>query len=142
MVIGLAVMAKGNWPVVPPPGVGLNTVTFAVPTDTMLAAAMEAVSFVLLTKVVVWSEPFQRTFEVLIKFVPFTVSIKAALPAVADVGLILESDGIGLLGGLIVKVNVLDVPPPGVGLKIITFAVPTEAMSEARMDAVSCVSLT
>ena len=56
-----------------------------------------------------------------------------------DVGL---SDGIGVLGGLIVKVKGSDVPPPGVGLKIITFAVPAEAISAAGMEAVSCVSLT
>jgi hypothetical protein len=42
---------------------------------------------VLPTKVVVRSDPFQRTVEPLTKLVPFTVSVNAAPPAVADAGL-------------------------------------------------------
>ena len=43
---------------VPPPGVGLNTVTVAVPAVLMSAAGTVAVSDVLLTNVVVRLTPF------------------------------------------------------------------------------------
>ena len=69
------------------------------------------------------------------KFVPFTVRVKAASPAVLLVGEIVAVVGTGLL-----MVNVkagVEVPPPGVGLNTVTFAVPTEAMSVIRMAAVS-----
>ena len=58
---------------VPPPE---NTVTEAVPAETMSALAMAAVSCVALTKVVGRSAPFQRTTEVELKLLPFTVSVK------------------------------------------------------------------
>jgi len=44
---------------VPPPGVGLNTVTLAVPAFFMSAAGTVAVSDVLFTNVVVRLVPFQ-----------------------------------------------------------------------------------
>ena len=72
---------------VPPPGVGLNTVTLAVPAMAMSEARIEAVSWVEETYVVVRSAPFQRTTELETKFVPFTVSVKAGPPAVAELGL-------------------------------------------------------
>ena len=66
----------------PPPGGGENTVTDALPTETRLAVAMAAVSCVALTKVVGRSAPFQRTVDPDVKLLPFTVSVKPALPAV------------------------------------------------------------
>ena len=41
-----------------------------------------------------------------------------------------------------VKLNPLDVPPPGVGFVTVTVAVPAVVISLARIDAVSCVLLT
>ena len=40
------------------------------------------------------------------------------------------------------KLAAFDVPPPGAGLVTVTLKLPAVAMSEARMDAVSCVALT
>ena len=127
---------------VPPPGVGLKTVTLAVPAVAMSVARIAAVSWVVLTNVVVRSVPFHLTTELEIKFVPLTVRVKAVPPAVADVGLRLVVVGTGLSGTLIVKVWELEVPPPGVGLKTVTRAVPAVAMSAARIDAVTWVALT
>jgi hypothetical protein len=81
---------------VPPPGEGLITVTLAVPVVAMSAAVMAAVTCVLLTNVVVRLDPFHCTLEVLRKLEPFTVSVKAAPPVIAEAGLKLEMDGMGL----------------------------------------------
>src|SRR4030042_2052634 len=76
------------------------------------------------------------------KLVPLTVNVNAEPPAVAELGLRLVVVGTGLSGTLIVKVWLLEVPPPGVGLKTVTLAVPAVAMSAARIEAVTCVELT
>ena len=65
---------------VPPPGVGLKTVTLYVPAESKSVARMFATNFVALINVVVLSDPFTRTTEVETKFVPFTVSVNAASP--------------------------------------------------------------
>jgi len=94
----------------PPPGAGLVTVILAVPGVAMSAAVIRAVSSVLLTKVVDAGAPFQSTTEVLIKLVPFTVSVNMAPPTVALAG------EVELIAGLrlsMVKVSALDLPPPG-----------------------------
>jgi len=96
---------------VPPPGPGLLTVTLAGPAETMSLAGMEAVSFVALLKVVVRSDPFQRTVALETKLEPLTVSVKAGPPAIAKFGLIPEIVGTGLLT---VSVNsLLSLPAPG-----------------------------
>ena len=89
---------------VPPPGVGLKTVTLAVPAVAMSAARIDAVTWVALTYVVVRFVPFHLTTEPEMKLVPFTVRVKAAPPAVAELGLRLVVVGRGLSGTLIVKV--------------------------------------
>ena len=122
---------------VPPPGAGLKTVTLAVPAVAMSAARIEAVSWVEEPYVVVRFVPFHLTTEPEMKLVPFTVRVKPAPPAVADVGLRLVVVGTGLSGTLIVKVWELEVPPPGVGLKTVTLAVPAVAMSAAEIEAVT-----
>ena len=85
---------------VPPPGAALNTVTFAVPATAMSVAGINAVIWVLLTKVVVRLELFQRTTDpvpfVPTKPEPLTVSVKAAPPAKTELGLILVILGSGL----------------------------------------------
>jgi len=115
----------------------LKTVTLAVPAVAMSAARIEAVTCVEETYVVVRFVPFHLTTELEMKLLPLTVSIKPAPPAVAELGLRLVVVGTGLSGTLIVKVWELEVPPPGVGLKTVTLAVPAVAMSAARIAAVS-----
>ena len=80
--------------------------------------------------------PFHLTTELEMKLVPVTVRVNAEPPAVAELGLKLLSVGTGL-GAIMVKLSTPEVPPPGVGLKTVTLAVPAEAMSVARIDAVS-----
>lgn len=123
----------------PPPGVGLNTVTVAVPTVATSEAGTEAVIEVALTNVVVSGIPFQFTTEVLTKLVPISMSVKAELPAPAELGASEVSVGEGLL---IVKVCADDVPPLGAALKTVTMALPARAMSEAGTVAVTEVPLT
>jgi hypothetical protein len=77
--------------------VGLLTVMLAAPAETMSLAGMEAVSFVALLKVVVRSDPFHRTVAPETKLDPLTVRVKPGSPASAELGLIPEIDGTGLL---------------------------------------------
>ena len=71
--------------------------TLAVPDETISPAEIEAVSVVALLKVVGRSDPFHRTVEPETKFKPETVSVKAGPPALVEVGLIPEVNGMGLL---------------------------------------------
>jgi hypothetical protein len=70
----------------PPPGLGLLTVTVAVPADATSAAAIDAVNCELVTNVVARGLPFQFTTEPETKPVPFTVSGNAGLPGTTVVG--------------------------------------------------------
>lgn len=72
------------------------------------------------------------------KFVPLTVSTKAASPAVLLVGEMLVSVGAGLS---IAKSATFDIPPPGAGLVTVTDAVPAVLISAAVILAVSCVGV-
>ena len=71
---------------VPPPGVGLNIATEAVPGFTRLLLGTTAVTCVALTNVVDNAVPFHSTIEPLTKLVPFTVKVNVGSPAVAVVG--------------------------------------------------------
>jgi hypothetical protein len=77
--------------------------------------------------------------ELLTKLVPFTVSVNAAPPAIAEDGLKLDIDGTGLFTE---NVWAPEVPPPGDGLTTVTLVVPATAMSAAMIAAVTCVLLT
>src|ERR1017187_1139685 len=72
---------------VPPPGLGVNTVTVADPAEAMSLAGMVAdmaVVIPLLTVCdVVRLVPFHCTTELWLKVVPLTVRVKAEPPAVA-----------------------------------------------------------
>jgi hypothetical protein len=68
-------------------GLGLTTVTGAVPAVAIREAGTVAVSCVEETNVVVRTVPFQFTVEVETKFVPFTVNVNPGPPAAAQVGL-------------------------------------------------------
>jgi hypothetical protein len=76
---------------VAPPG--FCTVTFAVPCEAMRAADTGAVNWLALTNVVVRADPFHCTVDPLTKSDPFTVRVNAALPAAAEFGLRLDSEG-------------------------------------------------
>ena len=81
-----ALIVKDRIADVPPPGAGFVTVTVAEPAVAISAAVIAAVNCVALTKVVVLAAPLNFTTDVDTKPVPFTVSVKAAPPAVALVG--------------------------------------------------------
>lgn len=89
--------------VVPPPGAGLLTVTFALPEVAISAARMAAVNFVELTNVVVFALPLKLTVELWINPFPFTVSVNAWPPAVTVDG----------ARELILGTGLFAVPPPG-----------------------------
>ncbi len=88
---------------VPPPGAGVNTVTWTVPAAVMSAADIDVVNRVVETYVVIRSAPFHRITEPLMKLLPLTVRVNAAPPAVRVDGLMLVVIGMGLLTALIVK---------------------------------------
>ena len=78
--------------------------------------------------------PFQLMTELATKLLPFTVSVKAAAPAVALDGDNDERAGTGLFTANVIAP---DVPPPGVGLDTVTLVVPVLAISPAGTWAVS-----
>src|SRR6266567_4714861 len=141
--LGGALMVKPVLVEVPPPGAGLNTITWTVPAEAISAALMDTSNCVPLTKVAVRFAPFQFTTDPLTNPLPFTVRVKAAVPPVADEGDRKVIAGTGLLPGeFTVKPALLEVPPPGDGLNTVTWAVPAEAMSAALMAAWSCPPFT
>ena len=73
---------------VPPPGAGVLTATDAMPLDAISLAPIDACSWLPLTTVVGRSPPFHRTMDAALKALPFTVSVKAPLPANARAGAI------------------------------------------------------
>jgi hypothetical protein len=83
---------------VPPPGVGVNTVTCAVPGVAISLAGIVALSWLAETEVVVRSAPFQRTMEPSTRFVPLTSSVNAPPPDATAEGLRLVIPGIGFGG--------------------------------------------
>src|SRR5207247_10061452 len=109
-------------PEVPPPGVGEKTATDAVPAVAMSPAVIAACNWVLLTNVVTRAPLVHCTTDPLTKFVPFTVSVKAAAPAVALLGASEPSVGTGLAGA---KVVTLGAPPPAAGGDRVRAAVPS-----------------
>ena len=123
---------------VPPPGVGLNTVTCAVPPVAISAAVMAAVTWAPLTKVVVRLKPFHCTTEAPTKFEPFTVSVKADPPARALGGESVVIPGTGLFTENVAGFDVLPVEE----LNTVTCGVPAFAISLAGTVAVTCELLT
>src|SRR5690242_13631372 len=77
---------------IPPPG--LVTVTLKLPAVAMSKARRAAVSCVALTKVVERPLPLKLTAAPLTKYVPFTVKVNAAPPAIALVGEMLVIVGV------------------------------------------------
>jgi hypothetical protein len=71
-----------NWLDVPPWGVGLKTLTRALPTAATSLRLIDAVSWPLFTKLVGRGESFQLTTDEEMKLLPFTVKVKPDAPAV------------------------------------------------------------
>src|ERR1039458_869341 len=133
VIVGLGLIVNVAPDDVPPDVV---TVTLAVPAVAMSLAGTTAVRVVVPLPGMVWSAaPFQFTFAPDTKLVPVTVRLKAAPPAVADLGLRLVIVG---APGLMVKVAAFDVPPVVVTVNL---AVPGAAMSLAGTGAVSLIAL-
>src|SRR5712691_7225924 len=131
-----AVMVKATAAEVPPPGVGVNTVTGAVPAVVRSLPGMLVVSWVALTKVVVRMPPFHCTTEAGTKPLPVTVRVKAGPPCSALLGESEERAGTGFTA-VMVKATAAEVPPPGVGVNTVTGAEPAVVRSLAGMLAVS-----
>src|SRR5579884_229819 len=98
---------------VPPPGVGLLTVTSKSPGAVSLLAGMIAVSIVDERYVVVSAPPLNSAFDLAINPLPVSVIWVSPLPASACVGLTAVRIGVGLAT---VKVSELLLPPYGFGL--------------------------
>jgi hypothetical protein len=113
---------------VPPPGAGLVMVILADPEFAISLAGIWAETCVALTYTVVNATPFKLTTEPATKLVPFTVSVKAAPPALALVG---ESEAIVGAGFVTAKLAAPEVPPPGLGLVTVMLAVPVLTRSLA-----------
>ena len=138
--VGTGLTTLNGWALdVPPPGAGLKTVTLMVPVEIRSLARICALSEVGLPYVVVLGDPFHRTTEPLTKFVPVTVSGKAPLTVVAELGDRAATDGTGLFT---VNESVLDVPPPGAGLVTAITAIVAFARSPVGIVAVKDVLLT
>src|SRR5215471_2848535 len=125
----------------PPPGLGLLTVTAAVPAEATSLAGIAAVICVALTNVVGSVLPLNLTTEVETKFVPLTVSVNAAPPGECELppAFTVVMAGTALLT---VKFDGAEAPPPGLGLVITTGNVPPVAISAAVTAMVTCVELT
>jgi hypothetical protein len=137
------VIVKFNAFEVPPPGAGVTTVTGAVPATATSDEFTVAVNCNPFTNVVARAVPFQLMTELLMKLVPFTVSVNVAAPAVTLAGEREPIVGTGLVAIVpIVNIAVLEVPPPGVPLKTFTLAVPAVATNGSLTLAVNCVALT
>jgi len=115
-----------------------KTVMATVPATASWVVVTCAVSWVELMKVVASDEPFHSTVAPERKFEPEIVRVKAALPAVAEVGEREASAG-GDAGTMVKTTASLGLAP---GLMIVILAVPGVAMNEAGTWAVTCEELT
>jgi hypothetical protein len=134
-----AVMAKVSAPEVPPPGAGVTTVTATEFEVVRSAVLSEVRSWVALTNVVGRLAPPHWTMEEATNPLPFTVSVRPALPAAALAGDRLLATG---TPAVTAKFTEPDVPPPGAGVNTVTGIARGAARSAAEMAARSCVALT
>src|SRR5271154_4731780 len=136
---GLAVIETEKGVEVPPPGGGLSTVTWPVPTALRSEARIAAVSCVPVTKVVTRACPFHCTTDADVNPLPLTAMLAPAPPPLSDEGWTEEIEGNGLPAT--VNAAVVVTPPPGGGFDTETWAVPPYWTSVARMAACNCVLL-
>src|SRR5438128_1698739 len=123
---------------IPPPGAGLKTVIWAVPTLMMSLAGIAATNSLMLTNVGRLL-PFHRTTEPGRRFDPLTVSANAGPPAPTLVGTREVITGTGLP---MLNTSEIEIPPPGAGLKTDICALPAMAISAPEIVAINCVLLT
>ena len=126
-----------NAEVVPPPGVGFLTEMLSAPLWARSLASTAAFREVEFTNVVVREAPFTSTVELVLKFVPVTLSVAAGFPAGKLEGEMLPAPGTGLFT---VKVVTTDGGP--FGFATVTNGVPATAMALAGMVACNSVALT
>jgi hypothetical protein len=131
---GAAALTVKFTPIEAPP-LGFNTDKAAVPVEPIRLAGTKAVNCVALIRVVGSAAPFHCTVDPPTNPDPFTVSVKALLPAVAVEGLKLLIVG----PGLIVNEAPAEVVPP---LLTVMVAVPAEAIRLPLTVAVNCVAVT
>lgn len=81
--------------VVPPPGCGVVTSTMVSPAFAISVERIWAVRLVVLLKIVVRGEPFHKTLEAGVKFLPVTVKSKPGWPATMLEGLSPTIVGVG-----------------------------------------------
>jgi hypothetical protein len=124
--------------VVPPPGEGLVTVTFTGPPTVNCAPGIVMVRVAPPFDAVPPVFPLEPKFTMdpAMKFVPVSVRF-TGWPATPLVGLMDASVGTGFGALAIVNTKFDDVPPPGAALVTVTFADPTEAISDCRIVASS-----
>src|SRR5450755_2546094 len=108
----------------PPPGAGFVTTTGLLPAVDWSAALKGIVNCVALTKVGVCATALKVTVEAALKPVPLIVRVCAEAPTIADAGASVVIVGAAFV---IVKLIVLDAPPPGAGLVTTTGKVPAVA---------------
>jgi hypothetical protein len=94
---GLAAPSIVNWMVrvVPPPGLGVETETTAVPAFWMSLAKICAVSSPVELNRLLRADPFHNTEEDGVKFDPVTIRVNAGWPATMFVGEIVWIVGVG-----------------------------------------------
>jgi len=114
----------------------LTTVILALPGAAIRLAGTAALSRVALPNVVDNGVPFHRMAAPETKFVPLTSRVKAGPPAVAELGLRLEIEGIG---GVTVKVSALEGAPHG--FRTVMLALPVATIRLADTAALSRVAL-
>ena len=120
---------------------GFVTITNGLPAIAMALAGIEAVSWVELTNVVLALFRLKLTCEPCTKPLPFTARGNAGPPAVVLVGEMLETVS-GTMGGKIVSVTALEVPPPGTpfeGVVTVILAVPWATISDVTISTVISV---
>ena len=106
---------------VPPPGAGFTTVMDAVPAVAISPAVIVAVTVVEEIKIVLRAEPLKSTVDDALKFVPLTVRVNCAPPAIVEMG---EIEVVVGTGFLTVNVCAPEVPPPGPGFMTVIESVP------------------
>jgi hypothetical protein len=123
---------------------GFATVTIGVPATAMALAGMLACNSVALKKVVGVAFPLKLTTELAEKLLPDTVKANAGPPAVALAGVSAPTTG-WMLGGEIVRVKGLEVPPPPDPLRGFVTVIAAElavAISLAKTAMLSAVAET
>jgi len=133
---------------VPPPGVGVATLTWSVPTAVRLAAGITDAIPLLPMKIEVGRDaPFHCTTEHGDKLLPFTVSgtggpVKASTAALDGEMELMEGEGRFVPAGSAVTGNLREFEfVPGPLPDTVTATVPRKAVSAAVIAAVICVEL-